>query len=1054
MATPAAAESNDFSFTKDGKFLEGRAGASITVTADPGVAEILAHSAPFPPGTTKVGGLSATASGGTNAVRFGEGHGTVTFSASASASSALAVYGDTPSLLNDLDPDPEKSVLAGLVIDGTGCRQFVLLDWGYSVAANANGSIALGGGASATFAADATNNGLLAVVRGFASPPKSRDAIQSTITSWMLPRQVTSVDDLAPGTWLIAEVDGSIGVKIGVEYGYSYSWIRNVNAAGLSGDVGLKIQAGVDAAIGFDASGKYLVMVARESIDPSGKVIRVRISKMAKKGWNFALNASVGVTGSTGTLLPGQIDDFVAAVFGIHGAQVVEDLRLFDQWTDPNTPLPDLLSGFIVDYATQQLAGIAGDEIARFQAARNRVAGFLTQWEDLGHTTATMLWAAVQKGGGPLLKLLDFVTQLSGLGPAELKDIIKDALGEVDFSSNPIGPWLESVASDNVLAILNSNHLLDKVQKAAQTTVDILNGKTLNSLVGFVDRKLHIAEVEKIVNAADFNNLDPWLKGKLAKFLGKPQALFSDLDTIRTTVRTIRDKAGELYQQALKALNNTYTAAFHYTYSKAAASTALVDVSFDFAKDPSVGAFMKMAIQGDFKDLLLATSPAITLNGAELTHGVKRQSHVQVTLPYFSGTVDHLNNSLASLTVVEDKGRLFAYDLKAEDNVVRAHKWTSNLTITGKLTVAAGVRTFVTDEEVADSMTFGYSFRQAMQGMRDVQFEDQLEPLIQPYFPNAFGGPAAPEKASLHEWIGDLDNHVSAVDKTGTGNLGSVLVALDVSLPGKVVAAWFKAPRDKNAAEYFDMSRNIQRAMRRFAQFCFFNDASVYANLKSAPPVYVYGCLQVSTNIRIHNGTLTFDVDDKLYWDFEDTSKQRTMAFASRNAVALRMAGIQRVLMDSEKFRKQAGFYDPHKAGDAIETALKDPRFSGLLFTEAQIIGHAQSAGVKLAQFSSVAGTDPEQALEALEEFGAKITDAFNGRLGGLIPRLEEFSAMIFLEAARAFDPTLVNVRPWARLDTILLKRGTPDLVADLFLGGEAPDPSVISVEQPVVGIP
>lgn len=58
-----------------------------------------------------------------------------------------------------------------------------------------------------------------------------------------------------------------------------------------------------------------------------------------------------------------------------------------------------------------------------------------------------------------------------------------------------------------------------------------------------------------------------------------------------------------------------------------------------------------------------------------------------------------------------------------------------------------------------------------------------------------------------------------------------------------------------------------------------------------------------------------------------------------------------------------------------------------------------------------------------------------------------------FLEAVRAFDPGLLAVRPLSRLDTILLKPSAAPTVIDAFLNGTAPDASVITLEQPVVGL-
>src|SRR5262249_10735429 len=147
----------------------------------------------------------------------------------------------------------------------------------------------------------------------------------------------------------------------------------------------------------------------------------------------------------------------------------------------------------------------------------------------------------------------------------------------------------------------------------------------------------------------------------------------------------------------------------------------------------------------------------VTIKTGTLTHQVTRKSHVQIVLPYFSNTIDHINTSLAKMTVKEDNGRLFVYDLNAQDQVIRANKWSSNLTLTGQITVAAGVRVFVTPVELANSFTFSYSFRQSLKSARDVQFENLVQPLVGPYFRSQFGGPQAPDKPSLHEWIGTLD---------------------------------------------------------------------------------------------------------------------------------------------------------------------------------------------------------------------------------------------------------------------------------------------------------
>ena len=84
-----------------------------------------------------------------------------------------------------------------------------------------------------------------------------------------------------------------------------------------------------------------------------------------------------------------------------------------------------------------------------------------------------------------------------------------------------------------MITLLNSTPQLAKVRTVATTVLEIANGKVLDRLVEFVGQELKIADVEKIVNEADFNNLNPWMKAKLAKFLGKQTVVFADLDKIR-----------------------------------------------------------------------------------------------------------------------------------------------------------------------------------------------------------------------------------------------------------------------------------------------------------------------------------------------------------------------------------------------------------------------------------------------------------------------------------------------------------------------------------------
>ena len=59
----------------------------------------------------------------------------------------------------------------------------------------------------------------------------ARDVLATTSKSWRLPRQVNfdGADvNLAPNTWLVAEVDGSLSLTVGARLGYDVSFMREL----------------------------------------------------------------------------------------------------------------------------------------------------------------------------------------------------------------------------------------------------------------------------------------------------------------------------------------------------------------------------------------------------------------------------------------------------------------------------------------------------------------------------------------------------------------------------------------------------------------------------------------------------------------------------------------------------------------------------------------------------------------------------------------------------------------------------------------------------------
>src|SRR5207247_1800260 len=74
---------------------------------------------------------------------------------------------------------------------------------------------------------------------------------------------------------------------------------------------------------------------------------------------NLGLNLKIGVTGVTG-ILPNNVDDFVKAVFGVHGAQILKALQQIEHWTDKEKSVGQFVAGLVNEKALQLLKDVTG----------------------------------------------------------------------------------------------------------------------------------------------------------------------------------------------------------------------------------------------------------------------------------------------------------------------------------------------------------------------------------------------------------------------------------------------------------------------------------------------------------------------------------------------------------------------------------------------------------------------------------------------------------------------------------------------------------------------
>ena len=85
------------------------------------------------------------------------------------------------------------------------------------------------------------------------------------------------------------------------------NFAKDATLLGVTHDLSAKIDASLKATFGFNVSGKYIVVVGRESTAP---VVRLQLWKQSSKGLDFGFNVAAGIQGAD-PQLPTNFDDFI-----------------------------------------------------------------------------------------------------------------------------------------------------------------------------------------------------------------------------------------------------------------------------------------------------------------------------------------------------------------------------------------------------------------------------------------------------------------------------------------------------------------------------------------------------------------------------------------------------------------------------------------------------------------------------------------------------------------------------------------------------------------------
>jgi hypothetical protein len=1037
---------SDFSkeFRLDGDILAPGSAAKLTISgsSDAGALAAILSDDKFPEGDIEIGRISFGADTGPGIFFRGDlvGGASLGFRASASVQSGLGVY-DTPAkAIKALRlEDPPR-----IEFEAASGERCILMQWGYSLSGSVSASHPLGVLGAASFGVETGRDAAFIVLHCINANDGAHRAIEDTIASWRLPRHVEFRNgevNLKPRTWLVVEADGSVAFKLAASLGYEMSFSHEAPRLGITRNLGARIDAGLRATFGFSVGGRYLLVLGRESNEP---VIRLRLCKRSQKDLGFGLNLSVGVTGKTD--FPKNSDALVKSIFGLHGLQVLRDLR---DWADPKNDLGEKLAGLGAEAAFELLRRITGVHLpTEFEKARKVVADALNQWDKLPQRVSAMLWDFMsgEFGASATQELDSFLAALSNPDENQRRAALAQALARATFGDSPQGRFLEAIARPG-LGLLGEN--LEDASRLAALVREILRGDVIGKLQSFIGERLNLDQIRKAVSDADFFRIDKWLVNRLGILLDKTLEL-DDLKEVQKALTNLDRKVIDYYKAGIQALIKRYSLEFAATYQATTSNAALIDVSFDLSNPAAAASFRTVVARSKFDDLLMTDTPGVTLRQATLTHGIRRNSAVELHLPFLDFTTTHLNEAVVSLTAEEHAGRLLVYQVDARDNVTAANRCASQLSVLGSMRVAAGE-----PPRLDQGGTVAYEMLQVKKAMDPPELEQRLSPFIRSYLGKLFG----PGDSAMRQFFRDLCAAIAAAHRHGRGDLGDMALSMQVSLPASVIAGWL-LPRDERRlhGDRMVLSRRLQAAWRRALPELYFHGPGDYAFGETAAALLVWSSLPVSTSVKFERGEIVrFNTDQDVFWNHPDVDLRRAIARDQHTIATLtdRLAVIRQWLRERDD--KNPDMFAPERAGRFVELALNatgDIFYGSLLHTESQLVSGAAKALDEIAGALSGPRVPPSRVIKSLAGWVAELTDTFNSRLGSLygggLGRV--LGPLALIEASSAIDPWFESVTPSAMLMVYALSDGH-SFELGRFVEGQIPPDQEIVLTQTLVNL-
>jgi hypothetical protein len=1037
----------------------GSAAAGTTIdiddATDSDVIVALANNTKFPDRDLQLGRISASFNTPTATFTPGAGA-TVTMSAAVSFNSGVGIFSEADPVIQALPLDPAISLDFGLGQND----HLILVSFGYKASGSINLTTPIGMLGSATFGVSGQSDAAFAVVHRFDAGTGAQTVLTDVVNSFRLPSQVSAAADLQPGTWLIAEVDGTAALNVAARLGYKLDYTKQLALLGISHDLGVKIDASIQATFGFTTSGKFLLALSRASSDAANQTLRVQLMKQRKEDLSVGLGLTAGITADP--QLPATIDDFLSAVFGTHGQQILKDLHSIESWTSGD--VGQNTAGLITSTAKDLLRKIGLDPDNALAQATGALKDALASWDKLAQNDSaevqSLAWDLLgSPTAGTRTTVVNMLTGLAN-GTAFSKTL-SDALQDLTQRQ-----WLAGIA--DAVGSLSGLALADQkteVQQYAGDVLAVLNGTIFDKLKTTIEQEF---DLDKIRQATDPTALSQWLQKRLADFLDKDSLLKTDLVQIQKALQTLGSKIADLYAKTKSAINSRYSIDFAAKYSNSTSDTALIDVEFDM----STAAALFLNVMGtgagaSGPNALFANNapiPGVTIHEALLTHEIHTAATTHFAVPFFTQDTAHLNDTVATLAIEQNGAHLIA-SVKSKDQVTGG-RFASILNLAESITIVGGV------VEPDPNGTIAYEMRLIRKTMTQAELVFGTLDFVNTYLGNIFPTPAS----YSDQFLKNFDLTLSHVVPNAINNFADMGISMQVALSADILGGWVKArSADDLLAAQTATSRLIQTFLRKFTALSYLQDLDKLSSPATVAPLLVWCALPVVAGVDFDQTSqiTALDTGKETYWDNADLNLVKAMV--SLTATDRSLEALLRPLHDrlvAAGRNGDAGFYAPGTGSSMISTVLNTgpitnlgivPTFTSLLIAEHNVVGDPKKTpfpasgtakALEAASAIAASASSPSDArakiATELATFANALTSALNSGLQNVFTKqsLMLYGPMLLTEISRSLEPD--TVVPKALLQLLSLKAGHKFDLSQ-FLTGAYPDQNDVALGQTLV---